>query len=104
MDSRQDGKRFPGCLKANARPSLSIGVGLFYFTHLTQNVPKVPLKNLVLPIKPSGRCVTSVILVAYANLHGKEADKNGYAAQFSNLSGNPYHLPVFGQPGSHAGD
>jgi len=31
MDSRQDGKRFPGCLKENARPSLSISDGLFYF-------------------------------------------------------------------------
>ena len=39
-------------------------------THLTQNVPKALLKNLVEPLKPhlhlrqvqvSGRCVTSVI-------------------------------------------
>jgi hypothetical protein len=29
MDSRQDGKKFPGCLKENARPSLSVGAGLF---------------------------------------------------------------------------
>ncbi len=29
MGSRQDGNKFPGCLKENARPSLSIGVGLF---------------------------------------------------------------------------
>jgi hypothetical protein len=29
MDSRQYGKKFPGCLKENARPSLSISVGLF---------------------------------------------------------------------------
>lgn len=29
MDSRQSGKKFPGCLTENARPSLSISVGLF---------------------------------------------------------------------------
>jgi hypothetical protein len=29
VDSRQDGKRFPGCLKENARPSPCIGGGLF---------------------------------------------------------------------------
>jgi uncharacterized membrane protein YbaN (DUF454 family) len=34
MDSRQDGKRFPGCLKENARPSLTISVGLFFIRDL----------------------------------------------------------------------
>jgi hypothetical protein len=29
VNSRQDGKRFPGCLKENARPSPYIGGGLF---------------------------------------------------------------------------
>jgi uncharacterized protein YbcI len=33
MDSRQDGKRFPGCLKENARPSLSKAL-VFYFLNL----------------------------------------------------------------------
>jgi hypothetical protein len=34
MDSRQDGKRFPGCLKEIARPSLSVSVGLFVLPRL----------------------------------------------------------------------
>ena len=35
-------------------------------THLTQNVPKVLLRNLVELVKPSGRCVTSLTkLVCY---------------------------------------
>jgi hypothetical protein len=29
--SRHDGKKFPGCLKENARPSLSIALVFFYF-------------------------------------------------------------------------
>jgi hypothetical protein len=50
MDSRQYGKRFPGCLKAIARPSLSIGVGLFCYlgkefamSNSTQPSPRFPL-------------------------------------------------------------
>jgi hypothetical protein len=44
------------------------------------------------------------VLVAYTNPHGKEAYKNGYAAQLSNLSGSSYMLPLFRQLGSHADD
>jgi len=31
MGNRQDGKKFPGCLNASARPSLSVSVGLFCY-------------------------------------------------------------------------
>jgi len=37
MDSRHDGKRFPGCLKENARPSPVFGVGLFLWCDLMTN-------------------------------------------------------------------
>jgi len=35
-------------------------IGAVLLTHLTQNVPKVPLKNLIERLQPSGRCVASV--------------------------------------------
>ena len=31
VDSRQDGKRFPGCLSESARPSLSLAMVFLFF-------------------------------------------------------------------------
>jgi hypothetical protein len=67
-DSRQDGKKFPGCLNENARPSLFLSDGLFVLVwELHENSFWYFLFNILL--------FTAYIFVLFRHAVGKMLNK-----------------------------
>jgi hypothetical protein len=61
MDSRHDGKRFPGCLKENARPSPVFDVGLFLLSR-RMNPCSHPLPVLLI----IGLCLAGLLAFTFS--------------------------------------